>query len=460
MRKLVVAYAGVLVVSAVCAAWILERGQGLTSRAAPHVAAAPASGGGTHSFTLLLGQILLVAAFARAGAAAAKALGQPEVVGEIAAGLALGPSLLGWVLPGFFAAAFPPGSLEPLQLIAQLGIVVFMFLMGLELDLPALRAEAHAAVLVSHTSIVFPFTLGLAASLPLFPAHAPAGAPFTAFALFLGAAMSITAFPVLARILEERALTRTRLGVTALTCAAVDDATAWAMLAVVSAVAGAGSMRGAASTLVLAAAFVALVLGVARPLLARAFGDGPATGRRAFALILFALACALATDLIGIHALFGAFLAGVACPRDAALRKTTRDRLEHFTSTLLVPLFFAFTGLRTRLGLLSEGGAWGVFFLVMAVAVAGKFAGGAAAARWTGMPWPQSLALGALMNTRGLMELVVLNVGFDLGLLSGELFSAMVLMALSTTVMTGPALSLIDRLSPAAGRQAPSASRA
>ena len=445
MRRYAAVYAGALVLSLACAAWILGRGAGLTSEGAPRPSAAAGDSHPASSLSLLLGQILLVAAAARLGAGAAKAVGQPEVVGEIAAGIALGPSLVGTLLPGLFAAAFPPDSLGALQLIAQLGIVVFMFLMGLELDVPALKEEAHTAVVVSHVSIMLPFTLGMALALPLYSAHAPAGTPFSAFSLFLGAAMSITAFPVLARILEERALTRTKLGTTALTCAAVDDATAWTMLAVVSAVAGAGSLRGAAGTLGLAVVFVAFVLGAARPLLARALGGGPPTAKRAFALILFALASALATDLIGIHALFGAFLAGVAAPRDAALRRAVRDRLEYFASTLLVPLFFAFTGLRTRLGLLNSASAWSTFALVMGAAVLGKFGGSAAAARATGMPWRQSLALGALMNTRGLMELVVLNVGYDLGILSGELFAAMVLMALSTTLMTGPALSLIDR---------------
>ncbi|MBI5203055.1 MAG: cation:proton antiporter [Elusimicrobia bacterium] len=340
---------------------------------------------------LLLLQTAVIVACARAGAAIAKRLGQPEVVGEIAAGLALGPSLLGSVLPSASAALFPPESMERLRVAAQAGIVLFMFLTGLDFDLTTLRSQARAALLVAAASICLPFALGAGLGVALIEGHAPAGTPTGAFILFLGTAMSVTAFPVLARVLRERGMTRSKLGTAALACAALDDAVAWALLALATALASGRGGHGAPWTTL------------------------------------------------------GSFTAGAAL---RALRGRAIDvprAVERASEYLLMPLFFALSGLRTRLGLLASPETFALFLVVMTAAVAGKFAGGAAAARAAGLGRSDSLALGALINTRGLMELVVLNVGYDLGILSGELFSSLVLMALATTCMTGPALDLIER---------------
>lgn len=395
---------------------------------------------------LLLAQLLLVTLSARLAGAAARRLGQPAVVGEIAAGIALGPSLLGALFPGFAGMIFPAASLPTLQLLSQVGIVIFMFLMGLELDPDNLRRQARTAVVVSQVGIIVPFLLGLATARALHPGFAPEGVAFSAFALFLGVAMSITAFPVLARILEERGLSKTPLGSMALACAAVDDATAWSLLAVVTAIVQSTSLVGALKTVLLAVGFVVVMLTVVRPRLSARFAARSESPEDILTLTLLAFACALFTEFIGIHALFGAFVAGIAAPASPRLREAAREKLGSFASMLLVPLFFAFTGLRARLDLMGDPGAWMAFALVMLAAVAGKLGGGCAAARLTGMSWHDSLALGTLMNTRGLMELIVLNIGYDLGILSARMFAVMVLMALTTTLMTGPALSLLGRL--------------
>lgn len=318
-----------------------------------------------------------------------------------------------------------------------------------------LRQKADAAVLVSHASIIVPFFLGCASALFLYRSLAPAGVPFSAFALFIGIAMSITAFPVLARILEERRLTRSYLGITAIACAAVDDVTAWCLLAVVIAIARSAGLAGSVMTIALTLMFIAAMLFVVRPWVARIVGkraegieggNGGSVGLLA-GIFSFVFASALFTELIGIHALFGAFLAGVCMPPDSKLRQFLRERLETFSSVFLLPLFFAFTGLRTQIGLLADWEGWLVCFGIIAVAIVGKLGGSMVAARWTGMSWGDSFALGTLMNTRGLVELIVLNLGYDLGILSPRIFTMLVLMALITTFMTGPLLHLRGVLS-------------
>ena len=399
-----------------------------------------------HPLARLMLQLIIVVVAARALGSAARRVGQPAVIGEIAAGVLLGPSLLGWVAPAASAFLFPPASMPVLQLLSQIGVLLFMFVVGVELDPSYLRGKAHTAIAVSHFSIVIPFTLGVAMSLALYGGYAPSGVPFHAFALFCGIAMSITAFPVLARILEDRRLTHTPLGTTAITCAAVDDVTAWSILAFVVAVTTAG---GAAQTLlaivVLSVVFVLLMLFVVRPVLQRvldpARNDTLTKARTAIVLALM-LSSALATEIIGIHALFGAFVAGAVMPVGGTFRAVLRDRLESISSVFLLPLFFVYTGLRTQIGLLDDVGSWAICLGIILVATSGKLGGTVLAARWTGMPWRDSVALGALMNTRGLMELIALNVGYDLGILTPEIFAMMVLMALVTTGMTGPLLSL------------------
>ena len=401
----------------------------------------------TQPLARLLLQLIVIVAAARVFGAVARAFRQPPVIGEIAAGIALGPSLLGMWLPAASAQIFPASSLGVLEMLAQLGVIFFMFVVGLELDWASVRNKAHAAVAVSHVSILLPFLLGVLVALPLYKEHAPPGVSFQAFGLFMGIAMSITAFPVLARILEDRGLTRTPIGSTALTCAAVDDVTAWTLLAFVVAVVTAGgafSVLGA--TLLLALGFVALMIFVVRPALAGAFDARVGRNRYSkerVALVLGVVsAAALATEAIGIHALFGAFVAGAILPADETFRQGLRDRVETFSAVLLLPLFFAFTGLRTQIGLLDDGGAWLTCMGIILLATVGKFAGSALTARAMGIDWNSSFILGALMNTRGLMELIALNVGYDLGVISAEIFTSLVLMALVTTALTGPMVDL------------------
>ena len=401
----------------------------------------------------LILQLVVIVLAARALGALAGRLGQPAVIGEIASGVLLGPSLVGWIAPGFSAFLFPDASMPSLQLLSQIGVLFFMFLVGLALEPSHLRGRAQTAIAVSHFSIVIPFVLGVTLSLALYRQYAPPAVPFFAFALFCGVAMSITAFPVLARILEDRGLTYTPLGNTAITAAAVDDVTAWSILAFVVAVTTAG---GAVVTLfaivTLSVVFVLLMVFVCRPLLERVLnvdrmGDTFSKGRSAIVLSGL-LTCALITEIIGIHGLFGAFVAGAIMPRGAAFRSMLRDRIETFSSVLLLPIFFAYTGLRTQIGLLDEVSHWAMCLAIIVVATAGKLGGTVVAARWTGLPWRESLALGALMNTRGLMELIALNVGYNLGILTPEIFTMMVLMALVTTAMTGPLLTIILRSDP------------
>lgn len=413
--------------------------------------------------SVLLLQVIVIVVAARALGALFRRIGQPSVIGEMVAGILLGPSLLGLLAPGVQEFLFPATSMGALRMLSQIGVILFLFVVGIELDLQHLRQMAHAAVLVSHASIVVPFFLGCASALFLYRALAPAGVPFNAFALFIGVTMSITAFPVLARIIEERRLSGTHLGSTAIACAAVDDVTAWCLLAVVVALARANDLTGSMMTIVLTLMFIAAMLFVVRPWAARLAERRAQNGNGGLlaGIFAFVFASALFTEMIGIHALFGAFLAGVCMPPDVRLRQFLRERLETFSSVFLLPLFFAFTGLRTQVGLLNDGWSWLVCGGIVAVAIAGKLGGSMIAARWTKMSWGDSFALGALMNTRGLVELIVLNLGYDLGILSPRIFAMLVLMALITTFMTGPLLHLRDVVSrkeavlPAAGSETP-----
>jgi Kef-type K+ transport system membrane component KefB len=397
-----------------------------------------------HPLNILLVQLIVIILATRGMGRLFRRIQQPAVIGEMVAGILLGPSCVGLLWPEVQGALFPASSMDTLRLLSQIGVILFMFAVGMELDVQQLRGQAHAAVLVSHASIVVPFFLGTALAVVLYPVLVPVHVPFSAFALFLGISMSITAFPVLARILEDRGLSRTPLGLVVIACAAVDDVTAWCLLAIVVAVAQATALDGALLTIVLAFGFIVLMLGGLKPqaerLLAQyAHGEAPSRGLLAGVLVLVFTA-ALCTEIIGIHALFGAFLAGVILPARARLTVFLRERLDMFSAVFLLPLFFAFTGLRTQIGLLNTWQSWGLCAAIVAVAIAGKLGGSALAARWTGMRWSEALSVGALMNTRGLMELIALNIGYDLGILTPQLFAMMVLMALTTTFMTGPLL--------------------
>ena len=396
-------------------------------------------------------QLILIVLAARICGMVARKAGQPAVIGEMVAGILLGPSLLGWCWPGFFSLVFPPASLGTLRMLSQIGVCLFMFVIGMELDAGQLKQQARTAVLVSQVSILVPYLLGVIGALFLFPTLAAPGTTFLAFALFIGISMSITAFPVLARILDERGLTKTALGATALACAATDDVTAWSVLAFVVAIVKAGGLAPAVLTIVLVLLFVAIMLFWVRPRMPRWLGrashDSRTPGPGVMAsVVVFLFSCALVTDVIGIHALFGSFLAGVVMPAHGDFRNALRIRLEQFSSVFLLPLFFAFTGLRTQIGLLVDPAAWAVCLALIGVATFGKLGGSMLASRFTGINWLDSFALGALMNTRGLVELIALNIGYDLGILSPRIFTMLVLMALVTTGMTGPLLSLSDHL--------------
>ena len=411
--------------------------------------ASAGSGAATFDLALLILQIVVIVAVARLAGAAMARIGQPRVVGEILAGLLLGPSLFGRVAPDVSAALFPAASLGFINALAQFGLLLFMFLVGLELDPSHLRRRAHVAVITSHASITMPFLLGVLLSLALFTRLAPTGVGFTPFALFMGAAMSVTAFPVLARILSDRGMTGTPLGAIAIACAAVDDVTAWCILAAVVIVANAGDVTSLVSTLGGAAVYVLVMLTIGRRLLAwlaaRAAQQPGHTQSFLAAILLVTLASAWVTEQLGIHAVFGAFLTGALLPRSPEIVGTLTERLHDVMVVLLLPLFFVFTGLRTTLTLISGGAMWVLCVIGIVVAIAGKLGGSAVAARATGMSWRDAFSLGALMNTRGLMELVILNVGLDIGVLSPTLFAMMVLMALVTTAMTTPLLDTLKR---------------
>lgn len=401
-----------------------------------------------HPLALLLAQIVTIIVVARIFSWICKSIGQPTVIGEILAGIFLGPSFIGMYFPGFSEALFPVESLNNLQLLSQIGLILFMFIVGMELDLKTLRSKAYDAFIISQTSIMFPFALGMGLAYFIYNTYAPQEVKFSSFGLFIAIAMSITAFPVLARIVHEREMHKTRLGTIVITCAAVDDVTAWSILAAVIAIVRAGSFVSALYIIFLAIVYVLIMILVIRPFLQRVgevHSSRENLNKPVVAIFfLMLISSSYATEIIGIHALFGAFMAGAIMPDNLKFRNVFIEKVEDIALVLLLPLFFVFTGLRTEIGLLNTPSLWYVAALILLVAITGKFVGSALAAKFVGQSWRDSLSIGALMNTRGLMELVVLNIGYDLGILSPEIFAMMVLMALITTFMTGPALSLIN----------------
>jgi Kef-type K+ transport system membrane component KefB len=427
--------------------WIVrEAGRTLSAPASPALkvttlAATPAS----HVFLHVLLALAAVVVAGQMLRPLLGAIGQPPVIGELLGGIALGPSLLGRIAPHLSTFILPPGAAPTLGLVANLGVVLYMFLVGLELNGELLEDKGPATLMTAHASIAAPFVLGSGLALYLFPRLATSDVPFTHFALFLGVAMSITAFPVLARILTDRGMTRTHLGAIALTCAAAGDVTAWCLLAAVVGVTK-GTLQAAAWTVALTSIFVAAMFLVVRPVIARrlastANGASPAAIALALAGLLVS---ALVTDWVGVHAIFGAFLCGAIIPHTSALAEVLTRRLERAVSVVLLPAFFAFTGMRTEIGLVSGTSLWMVCALIIGVATVGKVGGTVAAAKLTGMQWRDAVSLGVLMNTRGLMEIIVLTVGLDMGIISPTLFAMMVLMALATTMMTAPALTLLQ----------------
>lgn len=403
-----------------------------------------------HPLALLLAQIITIVLIARFFGWLCTRIGQPAVIGEMIAGIIMGPSFIGMHFPEFSATLFPSHSLDNLKFLSQVGLILFMYIVGMEVDLKVLRKQAHDAVVISHASIIFPFALGFGLAYFIYSTLAPANVEFISFSLFIGIAMSITAFPVLARIVQERGIQKTRLGTIVITCAAADDITAWCILAAVIAIVKAGSFASSLYVILLAVGYVFLMIKIVRPFLKRIgelYPTREALSKPIIAVFLLVLILsAYLTEIIGIHALFGAFMAGAIMPDNIKFREIFIEKVEDVAMILFLPLFFVFTGLRTEIGLINDIELWKVTGWIIVVAVAGKFAGSAIAAKFVGQNWKDSLTIGALMNTRGLMELVVLNIGYDLGVLSPEIFSMMVIMALVTTFMTGPALDAINWL--------------
>ncbi|MFB2770916.1 cation:proton antiporter [Pelatocladus sp. BLCC-F211] len=397
-----------------------------------------------HTVVLVLIEVLIVIGLSRLVGLGFRWINQPLVIGEIVAGIMLGPSLFGLVAPEVSATLFPPETVPFLNVLSQIGLIFFMFLIGLELNPKYLSGNLEVAVLTSHVSILVPFSLGTLLAVLLYPLISNASVSFTAFALFLGAAMSITAFPVLARIITENNLQGTRLGTLALTCAAVDDVTAWCVLAVAIAVARTGSITAAFPTIVESLLYIGVMVTLGRNFLSRLanyYRRNKRLNQLVLALIYAGVvASALITELIGIHLIFGAFLLGAIMPKNAGLVREIAVKTEDFVLIFLLPMFFAYSGLRTQIGLLNSPELWLLCVLVLAIAIAGKYVGTYVAARVSGINNREASALGWLMNTRGLTELIVLNIGLELGVISPLLFTMLVIMALVTTFMTSPLL--------------------
>lgn len=374
-------------------------------------------------------------------------IGQPTVIGEIVAGIVLGPSILGHLAPGVSAFLFPPDSLGNITLLSQFGLILFMYAIGMELDIGEVRRKLKETILISHTSTVVPFFCGMLTAYFVYESYAHKETPFLSFALFIGIAMSITAFPVLARIIQEKGLTKTHLGTISLASAANGDITAWCLLAVVIAIAQAGSMLSAVYNILFSILYTLFMFFAVRPFL-RMVGhiyhnkeviDKPLV---AFMFLLLIISSYL-TEILGLHALFGAFIAGVVMPGNIKFRKIMTEKVEDVSLALFLPLFFASTGLRTEIGLLNTPELWAMCGIFIVVAIVGKFGGAMFSARVVGESWRDSLYIGALMNTRGLMELVVLTIGYEMQILPPPIFVMLILMTLVTTFMTTPLVSFI-----------------
>jgi Kef-type K+ transport system membrane component KefB len=448
-NSLVVAYLVLVGLPLLLLIGVLHSGSGLTApppAASMQKGAAAAAPAALNLFQLVL-QVAAILLVSRLVGMLFKKIKQPQVIGEMVAGILLGPSLLGWAAPALSKALFPAASLGYLNALSQVGLAFFMFLVGVSLNPKELRQLGRAAVLTSNAGIVTPFCLGSALALFLYPRLSSADVSFMSFALFMGSAMSITAFPVLARILTERGLLRSRMGTLSIACAAVDDITGWCILAYV--VVLIRTERASMPTWMMVSGALVYVLsmlfGVKRVL--RRFEisfrkQGRLSENALSFLIVLALASALVTEGLGIHLLFGAFLMGAIMPKGHDFVQYVLHKMESLTVVALLPLFFAFSGLRINIGMV-RGRFWIYALMVVAVAIAGKFGGSMLAARMAGVPWRDAVSLGILMNTRGLMELIALNIGLDIGVISSTVFTIMVLMALATTLMTSPLLEWV-----------------
>ncbi|MFN3653467.1 MAG: cation:proton antiporter [Armatimonadota bacterium] len=450
-RRLLLAYTAMLALGLGAYVLIRHFGSGLAAPPAPLPAARPASGGSHGSGLLpLLIALLTIIVAARALGAVFRFFRQPAVIGEVLAGILLGPSLLGKLSPALSAALFPAEVTPLIGTLAQVGVLLFMFVIGLELDLGVLRRDAHSTLAISHASILIPFVMGAALALWLYPLLSTADVSFTAFSLFLGISMSVTAFPVLARILSDRKLQHTETGTLALICAAVGDVTAWCLLAFVVGIIQA-RLDTAIWTAALTALYVTGMFLVVRPLAVRLadWYERSEDGEQAMmgVVCVMLLVSSMATEYIGIHTLFGAFLIGAVIPHESRLARSLETRLRDLVVVMFLPAFFAFSGLRTRIDLIGPG-QWWICGVIVLVACLGKFGGTSLAARAAGLSWRRATVLGILMNTRGLMELIVLNIGLDLGVISPTLFAMLVLMALITTFLTTPVLDWLAARNP------------
>ncbi len=401
---------------------------------------------------LFMAQAMVIIGLARALGLIVRFIGLPMVISEILTGIILGPSLLGWLLPSVSAALFPKSSLGLLQLFAQTGLVLFMFLVGLELDTKMVKRHGRMSLWVSLAGIAVPFAIGGGTASLLYEKLSSPDVRPLSFALFLGTALSITAFPVLARILSATGMLHSKVGTVALTSAAINDVLAWCLLAFVVATAKSHGLLQSVLPTALTILYIAAMWFVVRPFLRRlgqrgSSREGLSQNLVAVVFLLLFLS-SFTTELIGIHALFGAFVFGVLLPKESSFATTLADRLEDFAVVFLLPLFFAYSGLRTQVGLLNQASMWGLFATLLSLLLIGKFGTCSLAARASGMSWRESAAVGVMMNTQGLMELVVLNIGLDMGVISPTMFTIMVLVALVSTVSTAPLLRLIypDRL--------------
>ena len=400
------------------------------------------------SIGILLLQIIVILITCRLFGWLFAKMQQPTVIGEIVAGIVLGPSVLGHLLPSVSAFLFPFDSLQNINMLSQFGLILFMFAIGMELNITEVRQKLKETILISHTSTIFPFFLGMVTAYFLYNKYAYESTPFLSFALFVSIALSITAFPVLARIIQEKGLTKTHLGTISLAGAANGDITAWCLLAVVVAIAQAGSMLSAIYNIGFSFIYLLLMFTVIRPFL-RMIGhiyhnkEVVDKGLVAFMFLLLIVSSYL-TEILGLHALFGAFVAGVVMPDNIKFRKIMTEKVEDVSLALFLPLFFVSTGLRTEIGLLNSPELWYMCGIFILVAIIGKFGGSLVAARFVGETWKDSLYIGALMNTRGLMELVVLTIGYDMKILTPPIFVMLVLMTLVTTFMTTPLISFIQ----------------
>lgn len=404
-----------------------------------------------HPIGILLLQIIIIIIFSRAFGFLAGKLGQPTVIGEIVAGIVIGPSLIGHYFPTTFLYIFPTGSMKNLEILSQIGLILFMFIIGMELDLKVVKLRVKSALIISHVSIIFAFFMGVLLAYFLFESFASNGTSFLGFALFIGISMSIAAFPVLARIIQERGLTKTNFGKLIITIAAIDDLSAWCILATIIAFIQAGSPSNALFTIILAITYISFMIFAIQPVMKKIgtiYISKEILNKKVIAFVFLILfLSAFFTEIIGIKALFGGFLAGVIMPQYANFKKIMTEKIEDLSLVVLLPLFFVFTGLRTEIGLINQGDLWATCGLIILFAIIGKFGGSLIAARITGQGWKDSLFIGTLMNTRGLMELIVLNIGYDIGVLSPQIFTMMVIMTIVTTFMTGPTLNIIEYVS-------------